>query len=111
MKKLILGLSIMFGSVVFVSAQTATPAKTKPATATAKVVKTDKTVAVTTTTTAKPATAKPAASTTAPLKADGTPDKRYKENKTTEKTVVGPKKADGTADMRYKTNKTVKGKG
>ena len=31
------------------------------------------------------------------LKADGTPDKRYKENKKL--------KADGTADMRYKENK------
>jgi hypothetical protein len=37
------------------------------------------------------------------LKADGTPDMRYKVNKT--KTVVtGPKKKDGTADMRYKAN-------
>ena len=57
-----------------------------------------------------PATAKPkaktekaAASTGTPLKKDGTPDKRYKANKTT--ATEGPKKKDGTADMRYKANK------
>ena len=37
------------------------------------------------------------------LKKDGTPDKRYKENKTKETT--GPVKKDGTPDMRYKANK------
>ncbi|KQR69545.1 hypothetical protein [Pedobacter sp. Leaf176] len=40
------------------------------------------------------------------LKADGTPDMRFKENKTKTVTkVVGPTKKDGTADMRYKANK------
>ncbi|XZF12625.1 hypothetical protein ACTHGU_12620 [Chitinophagaceae bacterium MMS25-I14] len=42
------------------------------------------------------------------LKADGTPDKRYKENKTTKTTTTtttGPTKKDGTPDMRYKSNK------
>lgn len=45
--------------------------------------------------------------TTAHMKADGTADKRFKENKTTTtKTVAaGPVKKDGTADMRYKANK------
>lgn len=38
------------------------------------------------------------------LKKDGTPDKRFKENKTTVSTVT-PKKKDGTPDMRYKANK------
>jgi hypothetical protein len=38
------------------------------------------------------------------LKKDGTPDKRFKENKTAAKTT-GPLKKDGTADMRYKSNK------
>ncbi len=38
------------------------------------------------------------------VKADGTPDKRYKENKTTAK-AAGPMKKDGTPDMRYKANK------
>lgn len=41
------------------------------------------------------------------MKKDGTPDKRYKENKaSTSTTVVGPTKKDGTADMRYKANKS-----
>jgi hypothetical protein len=39
------------------------------------------------------------------MKKDGTPDKRYKENKTTTVTTTGPTKKDGTPDMRYKTNK------
>jgi hypothetical protein len=38
------------------------------------------------------------------LKADGTADKRYKENKTVAKTT-GPLKKDGTPDKRYKANK------
>lgn len=46
----------------------------------------------------KQATAKPAPAATAPLKKDGTPDKRYKENKKLKK--------DGTPDKRYKENKT-----
>ena len=62
-----------------------------------------------------PAAAKPAKKTeqTAPkaakdtsgskLKKDGTPDKRYKENKAT--ATEGPKKKDGTPDKRYKANK------
>jgi hypothetical protein len=35
------------------------------------------------------------------LKKDGTPDKRFKENKK----PAGPVKKDGTPDMRYKANK------
>lgn len=38
------------------------------------------------------------------LKKDGTPDKRFKENKEP-KTAAGPLKKDGTPDMRYKSNK------
>lgn len=38
------------------------------------------------------------------LKKDGTPDKRYSENKEA-KPAAGPTKKDGTPDMRYKTNK------
>jgi len=45
-------------------------------------------------------------STSTKMKADGTPDMRYKANKTTSTTTTGPMKADGTPDMRYKTNKT-----
>ncbi len=55
---------------------------------------------------AKPAATKPApAPAAAPkMKADGTPDKRFKENKAT-KPAAGPLKKDGTPDMRYKANK------
>ncbi|WP_295116643.1 hypothetical protein [uncultured Chitinophaga sp.] len=44
------------------------------------------------------------------VKKDGTPDKRYKENKETAKTE-GPKKKDGTPDKRYKENKEAKVEG
>ncbi len=44
-----------------------------------------------------------AAKPTVPLKKDGTPDKRFKENKT-EKPAV-PLKKDGTPDKRFKENK------
>lgn len=43
-------------------------------------------------------------STTTHLKADGTTDKRYKENKV-KTTTTGPLKKDGTPDKRYKANK------
>lgn len=43
-----------------------------------------------------------------PLKKDGTPDKRFKENK--EAKTEGPKKQDGTPDKRFKENKEDKGK-
>jgi hypothetical protein len=36
------------------------------------------------------------------LKKDGTPDKRFKENKTPK----GPLKKDGTPDKRFKANKS-----
>jgi hypothetical protein len=41
------------------------------------------------------------------LKKDGTPDKRYKENKEKkeEAAPAGPLKKDGTPDKRYKANK------
>ncbi|MBO9682677.1 MAG: hypothetical protein J7502_08435 [Flavisolibacter sp.] len=38
------------------------------------------------------------------LKSDGTPDKRFKENKVSTATA-GPTKKNGTPDMRYKANK------
>ena len=43
----------------------------------------------------------PAKEAKAPLKKDGTPDKRFKENKK----AKGPLKKDGTPDKRYKENK------
>jgi hypothetical protein len=40
------------------------------------------------------------------VKKDGTPDRRYKENKASAKPAPsGPTKKDGTPDMRYKENK------
>ena len=41
------------------------------------------------------------------LKKDGTPDKRYKENKEAKQPAT-PTKKDGTPDKRYKENKTKK---
>ena len=117
MKKLLMALSIMLGFATIASAQTGakkTETKTvavKPVAAPAKVVAMDKT-------TAKPAAAKTAAkpatasATGKPVKADGTPDMRYKENKTAaaKPAAAGPKKADGTPDMRYKENQKAKAK-
>ena len=40
------------------------------------------------------------------MKKDGTPDKRYKENKKEEAAAAEPTKKDGTPDKRYKENKT-----
>ncbi|MEO6916690.1 MAG: hypothetical protein ABI151_14575 [Chitinophagaceae bacterium] len=83
MKKILLALSLFLGTASFVTAQT------KPVTTTTK--------------TARDTTRKPM------MKKDGSPDKRYKENKMTEP-VVGPKKKDGTPDMRYKNNQADKKK-
>ena len=47
---------------------------------------------------------KPAAATAPKMKADGTPDKRFKDNKAAA-APAGPLKKDGTPDMRYKANK------
>jgi hypothetical protein len=47
---------------------------------------------------------KPAADKGGKMKKDGTPDKRFKENKEA-KPAAGPTKKDGTPDMRYKANK------
>lgn len=52
---------------------------------------------------AKSKTEKAATGTSGPVKKDGTPDKRFKANKTA--ATQGPKKKDGTPDMRYKANK------
>lgn len=49
----------------------------------------------------KKAVVKPATESKAPLKKDGTPDKRFKENKK----AKGPLKKDGTPDKRFKENK------
>ncbi len=52
---------------------------------------------------AKPATVQQKE--TEKLKKDGTPDKRYKENKNVKSAPVVPTKKDGTPDKRYKANK------
>jgi hypothetical protein len=91
MKRLILAIAVVICSIGASYAQTTAA---KPAQQKTKVAKktADKTVKDTKTAT----TAAPAAS-AQPLKKDGTPDKRYKENKHVKK--------DGTADKRFKENK------
>ena len=86
MKKLLLALLVFTFTTVASYAQTTKPAQEKQ--------KTHK----------KQPTAAPAAATAQPAaehsKKDGTPDKRYKENKHMKK--------DGTADKRFKENKDKK---
>ena len=80
-------MSIVLG-LGLASAQQTAPAATK-----AQTVKTVKPAKHAPAATVKPATAPTAAK----MKKDGTPDKRYKENKKLKK--------DGTPDKRYKVNK------
>jgi len=117
MKRVLVVLFLFIGFSVLGMAQTATkPAKKEvdktkvvPAKKAAVPAKTAK-MANTPTKTKEAVKTSPAAekqkSTAAPvvLKKDGTPDKRYKTNKTPE----GPLKKDGTPDKRYKSNKPVK---
>lgn len=93
-----LGLTTAFAQTPAASTQ-AKPAAKKETKA-AKTATTTKTAKVT----PPPPPVEPAG---AKLKADGTPDKRYKENKgkTVSKVAAGPTKKDGTPDMRYKANK------
>lgn len=79
MRKLLTAMSLVLGLGLATAQQTA-PAKAPQQTV--------KTVKTTETKTAKPV---------AKMKKDGTPDKRYKENKMLKK--------DGTPDKRYKANK------
>jgi LAS superfamily LD-carboxypeptidase LdcB len=107
MKKLAFLLAVVFLSVS-VFGQTATtkdPVKTTKTTQVKHTPKTDvaanqtkTTKTVADTTKAKVVTKKDG------LKKDGTPDKRFKDNKTT-KPAAGPLKKDGTKDMRFKANK------
>lgn len=93
MKKFLTAMSVVLGLGLATAQHTAATVKTQT-------VKTVKPVKQTTpATTAKPVTTvKPsAAPAAAKLKKDGTPDKRYKENKNLKK--------DGTPDKRYKANK------
>ena len=86
MKKLLTGLLAMFMGLTVAMAQTPATAKKEVKTK----AKTEKTV------TSAPKTKK-----------DGTPDKRFKENK---KAAAGPLKKDGTPDKRYKSNNPNAGK-
>jgi hypothetical protein len=107
MKKLVLMLAVVFMAATTFGQTTATTVKkdSKIAPKTEQVKTTTKTQ---TATTAKNVNVNKTAVDTskAKLKKDGTPDKRFKDNKTTAKTT-GPLKKDGTPDMRYKENKAV----
>lgn len=110
MKKILIACSMLLGISLAASAQTqtpaATPAKKQVATKHAVAVtdaakqKTQHTAATAKQTEKKTETAATQVKATGPLKKDGTPDKRYKENKQ----LVHVKK-DGTADKRFKENK------
>lgn len=109
MKKILIACSMLLGISLAASAQTpATAATAKKQVATKHAVaatetakqKTQQTAAAVKQTEKKTETAATQAKAAGPLKKDGTPDKRYKENKQ----MVHVKK-DGTADKRYKENK------
>lgn len=91
MKKLLIAVLLFAGSFSFANAQTKQKTEHKKTT-TAAVTPAAKT------------TDKKVEKSTTHLKADGTADRRYKENKTVAKTT-GPLKKDGTPDKRYKANK------
>lgn len=98
MKKLIIAALLVAGSFGFANAQTKQKtAPKKPATTAIAASKTTNTVPA-----AKAKNEKTAS--VVHVKADGTADKRFKENKATAKTAV-PLKKDGTPDKRYKANK------
>jgi len=92
MKKLLIAALLFAGSFSFANTQTKQKTEHKKTTTTAAVTTPAKT------------TDKKVEKSTTHLKADGTADKRYKENKTVTKTT-GPVKKDGTPDKRYKANK------
>lgn len=113
MKKLVTAMSLLLGLGLASAQQThpatasqAAPAKVakadnhkKEMPATAHADKKEKTVGAKSAVAVKPASqthAKPMANTGMKMKKDGTPDRRYKENKHLKK--------DGTPDKRYKTN-------
>jgi hypothetical protein len=95
MKKFIIAALLVAGSFGFANAQTKQKTVPKKAATTAMVAS----KAATTTPAVKAKTAS-----AVHVKADGTADKRFKENKAAAKTA-GPLKKDGTPDKRYKANK------
>ncbi len=92
MKKLLIAALLFAGSFSFANAQTKQKTEHNKTTTTAVTTPPAKT------------TEKKVDKSTTHIKADGTGDKRYKENKTVAKTN-GPLKKDGTPDKRYKANK------
>ncbi|MBL3546842.1 hypothetical protein J2787_002321 [Chryseobacterium rhizosphaerae] len=100
MKKIFSAMSLILGLGLATAQQTA-PATSTTAHQTVKTVKATKPVEVKAAKPAEIKTAKPAevkpAQPAAKMKKDGTPDKRYKDNKHLKK--------DGTPDKRYKVNK------
>ncbi len=111
MKKILIACSMLLGISLAASAQTQTPATAAPvkkhmtakhavaATETTK-QKTQQTTAAVKQTEKKTETAGNLAKAAGPLKKDGTPDKRYNENK-----QMAHVKKDGTPDKRFKENK------
>jgi len=95
MKKLLIAILLFAGTFSFANAQTKQKKDTKKATTSA---------AVTTKTKTAPTAKVEKTTSTKHMKANGTPDKRYKENKASS-TAAGPLKKDGTPDKRYKANK------
>ena len=92
MKKILIAILLFAASFGYANAQTTQQQPKKKATTSGTVVKSKKSTTVEKT------------DVKTHLKANGTPDKRYKENKATTK-ATGPMKKDGTPDMRYKANK------
>lgn len=103
MKKLLFAALLFAGTIGFANAQSKQKPDHKSAATSAVAPKTNTTAAE------KPMASMngkkmEAKSSTVHLKANGTPDKRYKENKT-KAVAAGPLKKNGTPDMRYKANK------
>ncbi len=82
--------------------KTAAPADKKETAKATKMDKAAKPAKAHTAPATAPATTAVANTAATPTKKDGTPDKRYKANKTAK---TAPTKKDGTPDMRYKENK------
>lgn len=104
MKKLMLAFAMLLTLSTVSFAQAKPSGKKKDKTEAAPVATSAKTARQQSTGTTAPEVAKPAPSQKAgPVKKDGTPDKRFKANKSTDSIVH--KKKDGTADKRFKENK------
>lgn len=103
MKKIIIAVLLIVGSFSYASAQTTHSTAVQKKTTHTKVVKAKTTASAATPALKEKKMTKTTTSATH-LKADGTADKRFKENKTTT-TTTGPLKKNGTPDKRFKANK------